>query len=127
MKKLIVTRGQAQTLMLCRKDCIIYKHIRVPKGRDIKSHIEKVFPIGAKFWVAEPMVSITDGWRRRDEYQAELPVEGWRPYTLARPGSRVHFGEHRFVVEVVSCVDANYPNMGEGWATVLLKLKVSNK
>lgn len=112
MKKLIVDRFQAKTVRDNTEFSLIKSVRRCANHAlvdDLFDAINRSFPVGAKFWVAEPICSVKPHgsgiMTGREHFDADPVPNGWGRHTLARPGSRVHWGEHRFCVEVIK-VDA---------------------
>lgn len=101
MKKLIVSRDEAKIIRDADGCFILKRELKSPIEGIQNEHLRKMYPVGARFWVAEPINSIGKDGTRQDKYSIEPTPEGWRVCTLDRPGSRVHFGEHRFEVKVV--------------------------
>lgn len=96
--KLIVDRNQAKEIR--NKDiCKIAVNMRIREEENNQNRATKKF-LNQVFWVAEPLCSIKCGPEKFYGHFSCDPIpEGWSRYTLDRPGSRVNFGEHRFLVE----------------------------
>ncbi len=96
--KLIVDRNQAKNIR-DRESCEIAVNMRIKEGENNQFRARKKF-LNQVFWVAEPLCSIKCGPEKFYGHFSCDPIpEGWSRYTLDRPGSRVNFGEHRFLVE----------------------------
>ncbi|HHP6856215.1 TPA: hypothetical protein ACSE8W_001968 [Acinetobacter baumannii] len=121
--KLIVDRNQAKNIR-DRESCEIAVNMRIKEGENNQFRARKIF-LNQVFWVAEPLCSIKCGPEKFYGHFSCDPIpEGWSRYTLDRPGSRVNFGEHRFLVECTEVKTFKY-SAGQLF-TVLLTLKKVN-
>ncbi|ADI90390.1 hypothetical protein AOLE_07495 [Acinetobacter oleivorans DR1] len=121
--KLIVDRNQAKEIR--NKDiCQIVVNMRIRDGANNQNRATKKF-LNQVFWVAEPLCSIKCGQEKFYGHFSCDPIpEGWSRYTLDRSGSRVNFGEHRFLVECTEVKEFSY-SAGKLFS-VLLTLKKVN-
>lgn len=71
------------------------------EGVSIEDHAHKVFH-NAKFWIAEPYAIYSNGHRRTKRLTCDEIPKGYVQQTTRSSGSRMSYGDHRFVAEVVS-------------------------
>lgn len=104
MKKLIVNRDEARLIEDCDdKRTVTLRRSYKCFNLDPRDVIRDRVKVGDVFWVAEPICSIHLGGKyHKEHFEADRTPRGWTRYTMSRPGSRVHFGEHRFKAKVVA-------------------------
>lgn len=121
--KLIVDRNQAKQI---RDNDItqISVNMRIKAGFTNQQLATKKF-LNQILWVAEPLCAIKRGEEKYvRHFSCDALPEDWNRITLERPGSRVHFGEHRFLVECTNARAFDY-SAGELF-TVILSLRKVN-
>lgn len=118
--KLIVNVHQARMINENLK-CEIAVDMRIKDGYPKEFLAAKKFK-DQVFWVAEPTCCIKRDIEKHHRHFACDPTpEGWARYTLNRPGSRIHFGEHRHLVK---CTDVRVSTYGSGQMfTVFIQLE----
>ena len=120
--KLIVDRNQAKQI---RDNDItqISVKMRIKAGFSNQQLATKKF-LNQIFWVAEPLCVIERGEEKYvRHFSCDALPEDWNRTTLDRPGSRVHFGEHRFLVECTKARAFAY-SAGELFTVILSLRKV---
>ena len=96
--KLIVDRNQAQKIR-DNDTCELSVNMRIKQGMSNQDLAVKKF-LNQVLWVAEPLCTIKRGEERYvNHFSCDAVPEDWNRITLDLPGSRVHFGKHRFFVE----------------------------
>lgn len=99
--KLIVDRNQAKKIR-DNDTCEISMSMRIKHGISNQDVAVKKF-LNQILWVAEPLCTIKRGEERyAHHFSCDAPPSDWERATLDLPGSRVHFGRHRFFVECIS-------------------------
>ena len=126
MKKLIVDRRQAKTIR-DHEEFTLERKVLKRGVSNLQEAVNRGYPKGAKFWVAEPLCTISHPLEsevyRKDWFSAdEKPKDHFR-VTLDRPGYRVNFSEHRFLVEVVGHTTVSPRLLREDYAYVSIKFK----
>lgn len=121
MKKLIVDRQQARKIR-DNKECEIAVNMR-SNSLDTNFHLASKKFLGESFWIAEPIQRIAKEGGELSQYHFSCdPVpEGFRTYTVPRPGSRVEQDHSRHIVK---CKDVRVSKYGAGrMFTVFLTLE----
>lgn len=124
MRKLIVNRRQAKTIR-DHEEFTLERKVTKRGVSNLQEAVNRSYPKGAKFWVAEPLCCIRTEFPGANEkhFSADKTPNGWIRYTLDRPGTRVHFGEHRFLIEVVELCVVVPRLLGDDFADVSIKFK----
>lgn len=105
--KLIVDRNQAKKIR-DNDICQICVNMRIRDGVSNHKLALKKF-LNQVLWVAEPLCSIKCGTEKYVNHFSCDPVPiDWSRYTLDRAGSRVNYGEHRYLVECTEVRVASY-------------------
>ncbi len=122
--KLIVDRRQAKTIR-DHEEFTLERKVLKRGVSNLQEAVNRGYPKGAKFWVAEPLCCIrTDSpGSNKEHFSADKTPDGWIRYTLDRPGYRVYFGEHRFLVEVVGHTTVPPRLLREDYADISIKFK----
>lgn len=127
MKKLIVNREDAKKIAesVDKAGVTLRRQFRCFNLHPREVIRDRV-KVGDIFWVAEPLCMINLGGKyHKDHFDADNMPRGWSRSTLPRPGSRVHFGEHRFKARVLAV--RVLPRGGGDWFQADIDLDIWEK